>query len=178
MENNKFRRIGNTYHNGIKFWNMNELPKDPEWLKTFQVDIEWWNGHDFQNIIAFKSHEDWVMFLNAIENLVKFYHVMEKINEDFIIFFKSFNKDSLNELKEDCPKFIQTFYWEDIKAAADDGFVLIYFTTQRECHDKNQFLTYMLDNWMYCRLDTGHRWLPEDEITNIKNINFICLNQK
>lgn len=178
MENNKFRRIGNTYHNGIKFWNMNELPKDPEWLKTFQVDIEWWNGHDFQNIIAFKSYEDWVIFLNAIENLVKFYHVMEKTNEDFIIFFKSFNKDSLNELKEDCPKFIQTFYWEEIKAAADDGFVLIYFTTQRECHDKNQFLTYMLNNWMYCRLDTGHRWLPEDEITNIKNINFICLNQK
>lgn len=175
MENNKFKRIGNTYHNGIKFWNMNELPADPEWLKTFQEDIELWNAHDFQNIIAFRSYHDWTMFLNAIENLVKFYQVMEKTYEDFTIFFKSFNKDTLNELKEDCPKFIQTFCWDEIEAATDDGFVLIYFTTQRECYDKNQFLTYMLDNWMYSRNDTGHRWLPKDEITNI---NFICLNQK
>ena len=76
---------------------------------------------------------------------------------------------------KDCSCFIRENYWNDILTFADKGYVFMYFTTQRECHDNNQFLMYMVDNWLYDRVMKGHKVSKEDEI---EDVQFICVNEK
>lgn len=154
-----------------------DLNENPLPNLIFKDDIAQWNAHDYKNVIAFKDYESFFNWTCAVKGLVKFYVNMGQMSRDacFNIFFKSYTIDNINDLKEDSCKFIRENYWDDILEFANKGYYIIYFTTQRECHDKNHFITYMIDNWMHDRVMCGHKCAEEDEI---KNIEFIVLNEK
>lgn len=159
----------------LELYNVKDLPISKEFLEKNKIDIEQWNGHDWKNLIAFKDKETLLDFIHALDGLIMFYNTMEHKKEKFEIFYKSYCYNNLTELQNDSCNFIRENYWDDILEAAEKGYILIYFTTQRECHDKNQFLMYMVESWMYSRHMTGHRWGEEDVI---KDIEFIVLNEK
>lgn len=175
MDKKDFNMIGHVGFEHLEMYNMRSLPVNKEFLDKNKIDIEQWNGHDWKNVIAFKSIDAWFDFIYALESLIGFYNRMERSVNDFKIFYKSYNIDNLTELQNDSCNFIRENYWDDILEAAERGDFLIYLTTQRECHDRNQFLMYMLDNWMYERSMTGHRVNEDDEV---KEIDFIILNEK
>lgn len=175
MNKEDFDLIGHVEFEHLEMYNIRYLPTDNKFLNENKIDIEQWNIHDWKNVIAFKSIEAWHDFIQALESLIGFYNQMEIPNKTFKIFYKSYNIDNLTELQNDSCNFIRENYWDDILEAAERGDFLIYLTTQRECHDRNQFLMYMLDNWMYERSVTGHRVNEEDEIVDI---TFIVLNEK
>lgn len=172
----KFEKVTHVEHKHIEMWNIRHPHyEDTEFTEEDEINIEQWNGHDWKNLIAFKNIDAWYEFNYALENLAEFYNRMERSINTFKIFYKSYNIDNLTELQNDSCKFIRENYWDDVLEFANEGYFLIYFTTQRECHDRNQFLMYMLDSWMYDRTVIGHRVNEEDEI---KDIEFIVLNEK
>lgn len=170
-----FKDLCNVEHEYLSLWNVDKLPVEKDWLEKNKIEIKQWNIHDYENLIAFKDYESWINFTYALSDLILFYHRMERNHDEFQIFFRSYSKDSLTELGKDCSCFIRENYWDDILTFADNGYVFMYFTTQRECHDNNQFLMYMVDNWMYNRVMKGHKVSKEDEI---EDIQFICINEK
>lgn len=175
MNQENFKKIGHVKYEHIELWNLRYPNYDTEFTEKDKIEIEQWNCHDWKNVIAFKSIDAWLNFIHAIEHLIGFYNQMKHTNEVFKIFYKSYNKDNLNELQNDICNFIREIYWDDILEVTENGYFIVYFTTQRECHDKNQFLMYMLDGWRYDRHVIGHM-LNEEDI--IKDIEFIAVNEK
>lgn len=157
---------------------MNVSTVDDGYAKEHLNELNSWDSHDWKTVIGFKNQESWQRFCTALQYLASFYSTMYKhdVCEKFHIFFKSYNGDQLLELKRDCPKKFFNSIIDDITTFCDQGYVFMYLTTQRECHDKNQFLMYMMDNFMYDRGVVGHvNW---DICTDNDEIQIIALNEK
>ena len=168
------KTLGIVEHENLFLCDLNES-KLPNLI--FINDIENWNKHDYQNVIAFKDWESFCDWTYALHGLIEFYIHMGQMSRDdcFNIFFKSYTIDNLTNLNKECCNFIREIYWDEILDFAKKGYYIMYFTTQRECHDKNHFIAYMLDNWMHTRVMRGHKCSETDEI---KDIEFIVLNEK
>ena len=139
---------------------MDEEAKSSPFLQN-KIEFEDWNIHDWKNLYAFKNIEAWIQFMYAMNDLAKFYNRMYKKNYKFELYFKSYFKENIDELKKDAGG--GSFYgccvdgiWDDIIELANEGYVFCYFTTQRECHDPNHFLGYMMSNFYYDRGEHGH----------------------
>ena len=151
-----FKNLCGGLHNNLNLTNIDDLVNpNAEFYKENKIDIELWNGHDWKNLYAFKDHDTWLNFQHCLIDLVNFYNNFYKKNHEFKIFFKSYAKHNIEKLKEDAGRCVSG-YWDDILEVANEGYVFMFFTTQRECHDCNQFLGYMLDNFLYERDNTGH----------------------
>ena len=70
----------------------------------------------------------------------------------------------------------------EIEELANNGYIFMLFTTQRECHDKNHFFGYMLNNWLYDKGMQGHvgrGWSYDpDEENKFDPIEFVVINEK
>lgn len=171
------KTLGIVEHKNLFLCDLNEDKLPNNLMEKFKIDVEDWNGHDYKNVIAFKDWKSFCDWTYALHSLIEFYIYMGQMSREdcFNIFFKSYTIDNLTDLNKECCNFIRESYWDDILEFANKGYYIMYFTTQRECHDKNHFITYMLDNWMHDRVMSGHKCLETDEI---KDIEFIVLNEK
>ena len=118
-------------------------------------EFEDWNHHDWRNLYAFKRIDSWIRFMYAMNDLASFYNRMYKKSYRFELYFKSYSKENIDELKKDAG-YCVLGAWTKIIELADEGYVFCYFTTQRECHDKNHFLGYMMNNFYYDRSELGN----------------------
>jgi hypothetical protein len=135
---------------------MDKKAKSSPFLQN-KIEFEDWNIHDWRNLYAFKNVEAWIQFMYAIDDLARFYNRMNKKNYRFELYFKSYSKENIDELKEDAGRCVRDDeLWNEIVKLVNEGYIFCYFTTQRECHDPNHFLGYMMSNFYYDRSDHGH----------------------
>lgn len=133
---------------------MDEEARSSPFLQN-KIEFENWNIHDWGNLYAFKTIGSWIQFMYAMNDLAQFYNRMYKQDYKFELYFKSYSKENIDELKEDAGLCVDGV-WDDIIELADEGYVFCYFTTQRECHDQTHFLGYMMSNFYYDRSEHGH----------------------
>ena len=159
----------------VEFINVDDLQhKGCDFIESHKVDIEQWNIHDWKNLIGFKNMNDFNIFAKSLNNLAKFYNSINNKKEKFEIFFKCYNKENINTLRESAGRCVDDCAF-DLNELTNKGYVFIFFTTQRECYDKNHFLMYMIESYFYDRNVIGHMW-NEDEDEN--DIKYIILNEK
>lgn len=164
----------------LSLTNLNTVNMSSEFSKEHEIDIRDWDIHDWKNLIGFKNHEAWIKFMLMLEKLAAFYNIMNPVHT-FDIFFKSYTKETLENLKEDCGRCVADINcWKIITELADKGYVFAFFTTQRECHDKNHYLMYMIENYITSKGYDGHvgpGWDSEYENVD-QDIEYIILNEK
>jgi hypothetical protein len=148
--------------------------------KDFIQDLSQWKSHDWKNIIAFKDLAAWNRFMDAMGSLAQFYTVMHPKNEaEFNIFGKFYTSENIEQAKNDFPSasWFVCDYLPEIVDLINQGYVVVYFTTQRECHDKNQSLTIIFDNYLYFSVEIGHIWDMNAGIAET-GIKPILINEK
>lgn len=153
-----------------------------------KVELDQWNIHDYKNVIAFKDLDAWLRFKCALFGLAKMHHMMNVMDPDhkdskFTLWFKSYNNEQIKELIVDSGGFINEMnVMPEIEELANKGYIFMFFTTQRECHDKNHFFGYMLNNWLYDKGMQGHvgcGWSYEQtEENKFGPIEFVVINEK
>jgi hypothetical protein len=135
---------------------MDKKAKSDPFLQN-KIEFEDWNIHDWRNLYAFKNIKAWIQFMYAMNDLAQFYNRMYKKDYKFELYFKSYSKENIDKLKEDAGLCVRDDeLWAEIIELANEGYVFCYFTTQRECHDPNHFLGYMMSNFYYDRSELGH----------------------
>lgn len=135
---------------------MDDEAKINPFLKN-KIEFEDWDIHDWKNLYAFKNANAWIQFKYAMRDLAQFYNRMYKKDYKFELYFKSYSKENIDKLKEDAGRCVRDDeLWTKIIELANEGYVFCYFTTQRECHDPNHFLGYMMSNFYYDREEHGH----------------------
>lgn len=132
-----------------------EAKSSPFLQNKNRLEFEFWNVHDWKNLYAFKTIGSWIQFMYAMDDLAKFYNRMYKKNYKFELYFKSYSKENIDELRRD-GGYCVLGAWDEIIELADKGYVFCFFTTQRECHDPTHFLGYMMSNFYYDRGEHGH----------------------
>jgi hypothetical protein len=132
-----------------------EAKSSPFLQNKNRLEFEFWNVHDWKNLYAFKNVEAWIQFMGAMDDLARFYNRMYKKNYRFELYFKSYSKENIDELRRE-GGYCVLGVWDEIVRLADEGYVFCFFSTQRECHDPNHFLGYMMDNFYYDRGEHGH----------------------
>ena len=126
---------------------MDEEAKSSPFLQN-KSEFEDWNHHDWRNLYAFKTIGSWIQFMYAMDDLARFYNRMYKKNYRFELYFKSYSKENLDELRRE-GGYSVLGVWDEINELADEGYVFCFFSTQREWDDPNRFLGYMMSNFYY-----------------------------
>ena len=152
-----FIRLNTRIDKSVYFVNvMDEEAKSSPFLEN-KIEFEDWNIHAWRNLYAFKNIEAWIQFMYAMDDLAKFYNRMYKKNYKFELYFKSYSKENIDELKKDAGRCVHDDeLWSEIIELANEGYVFCYFTTQREWHDPNHFLGYMMNIFYFDRGEHGH----------------------
>ena len=133
---------------------MDEEAKSNPFLKN-KNEFENWNFHEWKNLYAFKNTEAWIQFIYAMDDLARFYNRMYKKNYRFELYFKSYSKENIDDLKKDAG-YCVLGAWTDIINLANEGYVFCYFTFQRECHNPIHFLGYMMSVFYHDRSKCCH----------------------
>lgn len=133
---------------------MDEGAKSSPFLQK-KSGFEDWNHHDWKNLYAFKTIGSWIKFMCGLDDLAKFYNRMYKKNYRFELYFKSYSKENIDELKKDAG-YCVLGHWSEIIELVNEGYVFCFFTTQRECHDPTHFLGYMMNIFYFDRDQCCH----------------------
>jgi hypothetical protein len=150
-----FNSLNTRIDQSVYFVNvMDEETKSSPFLRN-KTEFKNWNAHDWKNLYAFKNIEAWIRFMYAMNDLAKFYNRMYKKDYNFGLYFKSYSKENLDELRREAG-YCVLGAWDEIVKLADEGYVFCFFTTQRECNDPTHFLGYMMSNFYYDRGEHGH----------------------
>lgn len=150
-----FTNLNTRINDSVYFVNvMDEEAKSSPFLRN-QIEFEDWNHHDWKNIYAFKNIEYWIKFMYGMNDLAQFYNRMYKKDYKFEIYFKSYSKENIDELKKDAG-YCVLGHWAEIIELADKGYVFCFFTTQRECYDPTHFLGYMMNIFYFDRSECAH----------------------
>lgn len=174
------KEVPTTISENVQFVNLNWDNSNLD-LSKFAIQIKKWNMHDWKNLIGFKHLTMWYKFVDSCKHLANFYNSINDKSVTFTIFFKTFTKFNKDEFKSVLGNRIWENYADELEQYLAAGYFFVYFTTQRECYDKNQFISYMLDNHFYFRQMIGHvsaDWSKEEEETDMNNTAYFMLNEK
>lgn len=133
---------------------MDEEAKVNPFLKN-KIEFKDWNMHDWKNLYAFKNANAWIQFKSGMRDLAQFYNRMYKKDYRFELYFKSYSKENIDELKKDAG-YCVLGSWTKIIELVNEGYVFCFFTAQQECHNPTHFLGYMMNIFYFDREQCCH----------------------